>query len=232
MNNIKCIIVDDEPLAIEILEEYVQKVGGVESVGSFDSGIEALNFIKKNAVDLVLLDIQMPDLTGLQMAELIRGESNVIFTTAYAEHAIEGFELEAKDYLLKPISFERFYKSMERFQKSNNPGSGKSDQDYIFVKSEYKLQKIRFEDIHFIEGMKDYLRIVTNDSKVMTLQSFTKMEKNLPADRFMRVHKSYMVAIDKIDSVEKGKIRIGEELIPVGEAYKDGFYKSVRSREI
>ncbi len=228
MDKIRHIIVDDEPLAIEILEEYSSKIDDLEHLASFDSGIDALNFIKQNSIDLVFLDIQMPDLTGLQMAELIQRKTKVIFTTAYAEYAVDGFELQASDYLLKPISFERFYKAVERIQQTNEV----EEADYVFVKSEYKIQKVRFDDILFIEGMKDYLRIVTREAKIMTLQSFSKMEKALPATRFMRVHKSYMISFDKIDGVEKNQVRIGNKLIPIGEAYKGRFLDQIKKHEI
>jgi DNA-binding LytR/AlgR family response regulator len=231
MNKIRCIIVDDEPLAIEILEEYVKKVSWLELVGSMESGLEALDFIEEHQVDLIFLDIQMPDLSGIKTAELINQRSDVIFTTAYNQYAVEGFELEAKDYLLKPISLDRFLKSVQRL-KPEAIQSKVLDHDYIFVKTEYKIKKIRFDEILYIEGMKDYLRIVTIDEKVMTLLSFSKLIPRLPADKFVRIHKSYVVAIAAIDTVEKSKVRIGDNLLPIGETLRETFLKLITERGI
>ncbi|GAB5527374.1 MAG: LytTR family DNA-binding domain-containing protein [Roseivirga sp.] len=226
MDSIRCIIVDDEPLAIEILEEYVKKVSWLELVASLESGLEAIEFVQQNTVDLIFLDIQMPDLSGIKTAELLNNQCEIIFTTAYNQYAIEGFELEARDYLLKPISFDRFLKSVQRLKRTSvEPNEIQSD--YIFVKTEYKIKKIRFDEICYVEGMKDYLRIVTADEKVMTLLSFARLMPRLPAHKFVRVHKSYVVALDAIDSVEKGKIRVGEQLLPIGETHKEAFLKLI-----
>ncbi|OEK05098.1 LytR/AlgR family response regulator transcription factor [Roseivirga misakiensis] len=231
MDKITCLIVDDEPLAIEILEEYVKKVPWLSLKGVFDAGMDVIEYLNNETVDLIFLDIQMPDLSGIQVAELTKGKCDVIFTTAYNEYAVEGFELAAKDYLLKPISFERFLKSVQRLQVEKE---AKADvkSDYIFVKVEYKIKKIRLDEIQYIEGMKDYLRIVLIDEKVMTLQSFSKLMPALPSDRFIRVHKSFVVSIDAIDSVEKGKIRINDQLIPISETYKEAFNKVLKDRTV
>lgn len=226
MDNIRCIIVDDEPLAIEILEEYIKKISWLDLVASLESGLEAIEFVEQHDIDLVFLDIQMPDLSGIKTAELLNNRCEIIFTTAYNQYAIEGFELEARDYLLKPISFDRFLKSVQRLKRqSSEPNQINSD--YIFVKTEYKIKKIRFDEICYVEGMKDYLRIVTIDEKVMTLLSFAKLIPKLPARQFVRIHKSYVVAVDAIDSVEKGKVRVGEKLLPIGETHKEAFLKLI-----
>ncbi len=226
MDSIRCIIVDDEPLAIEILEEYIKKISWLDLVASLESGLEAIEFVQENAVDLIFLDIQMPDLSGIKTAELLNNQCEIIFTTAYNQYAIEGFELEARDYLLKPVSFDRFLKSVQRLKRTAiEPNEIQSD--YIFVKTEYKIKKIRFDEICYVEGMKDYLRIVTADEKVMTLLSFAKLMPRLPAHKFVRVHKSYVVALDAIDSVEKGKVRVGEKLLPIGETHKEAFLKLI-----
>ncbi|MFT7148566.1 MAG: two-component system LytT family response regulator [Nonlabens sp.] len=229
MDKIRCVIVDDEPLAIEILEEYIKKVPWL--VLKVDSGLGAIDYLNSNSVDLVFLDIQMPDLSGIQVAKLTKGKCDIIFTTAYHEYAVEGFELAAKDYLLKPISFERFLKSVQRLKEFKVEKASKTT-DYIFVKVEYTIKKIRLDKIRYIEGMKDYLRIVTTEEKVMTLQSFSRLLPALPNDRFVRVHKSYVVSLDAIDSVEKSKVKIGDQLIPISETYKDAFFKMVKDNTI
>ena len=226
-----CIIVDDEPLAQEILEEYVKKVPQLQLLATLESGLEAIQFVKQQSVDLVFLDIQMPDITGIQTAGLLDAKTKVIFTTAYHEYAVEGFELEAVDYLLKPISFDRFLKAIQRLGQTDDELQPKTTtDDYIFVKAEYKIKKIRFDDILYIEGMKDYLRIVTSNEKVMTLLSFAKLLPKLPSSRFLRIHKSYVVSLAAIDSIEKGNIRIGETLLPVSETYKAALDEYVKSR--
>ncbi|MFT6871471.1 MAG: two-component system LytT family response regulator [Roseivirga sp.] len=231
MDKIRCVIVDDEPLAIEILEEYIKKVPWLVLKESVDSGLGAIDYLNSNSVDLVFLDIQMPDLSGIQVAKLTKGKCDIIFTTAYHEYAVEGFELAAKDYLLKPISFERFLKSVQRLKEFKVEKASKTT-DYIFVKVEYTIKKIRLDKIRYIEGMKDYLRIVTTEEKVMTLQSFSRLLPALPNDRFVRVHKSYVVSLDAIDSVEKSKVKIGDQLIPISETYKDAFFKMVKDNTI
>lgn len=231
MDKIRCVIVDDEPLAIEILEEYIKKVPWLVLEKSLDAGLEAIDYLNSNPVDLVFLDIQMPDLSGIQVAELTKGKCDIIFTTAYHEYAVEGFELAAKDYLLKPISFERFLKSVQRLRESKVEKLTKTS-DYIFVKVEYTIKKIRLDEILYIEGMKDYLRIVTTQEKVMTLQSFSRLIPALPSDRFVRVHKSYVVSLDAMDSVERSKIKIGDQLIPISETYKEAFLELVKDKTI
>lgn len=226
-----CIIVDDEPLAQEILEEYVKKVPQLELLATLESGLEAIQFVQEQLVDLVFLDIQMPDISGIQTAGLLGNKTNVIFTTAYNEYAVEGFELEAVDYLLKPISFDRFLKAVQRLQQPEEGVQPKTTaEDYIFVKAEYKIKKIRFDDILYIEGMKDYLRIVTDNEKVMTLLSFTKLMPKLPSSRFLRIHKSYVVSLNAIDSIEKGKLKLGDTYLPVSESYKPALDEYVKSR--
>lgn len=231
MDKIRCLIVDDEPLAIEILEEYINKVPWLELEGSMDSGLEAIDYMNDKSVDLLFLDIQMPDLSGIQVAELTKGKCDIIFTTAYHEYAVEGFELAAKDYLLKPISFERFLKAVQRLKKKEEESSVVGS-DYIFVKVEYTIKKIRLDEILYIEGMKDYLRIVMTKEKVMTLQSFSKLIPVLPSSRFIRVHKSYVISLDAIESVEKGKVRIGDQLIPISETYKEAFAEIIKNKAI
>ena len=231
MVKLRCVLVDDEPLALEILEAYIEKIPWLEHVRSIDSGLEALKFLKEDNVDIVFLDIQMPDLSGIQVAEILNQRYDIIFTTAYNQYAVEGFELEARDYLLKPVSFERFLKAVEKVAADKTASPAESP-DHFYVKTEYKIKKVRFDEILYIEGMKDYLRIVTKQEKIMTLQSFSRLVPVLPAERFMRIHKSFVIAFEAIDSVEKNKVRMGEQLIPIGDSYREQFLQKINARLI
>lgn len=233
-----CYIIDDEHLAQEILEEYVAKVSFLELKGVFMSALDAAARIEADKPDLLFLDINMPDLSGLSFIPMLNPKPMIILTTAYDQYALKAFELEVRDYLLKPFSFERFYKGVLRLyqeQKSNQlpekaemqPESA-NDQDYIFLKVGHRIQKVATRDILFVEGMKDYLRIHTPKEKIMTLLSFAKLEELLPIQNFARVHRSYVVAIDKIDHIEKNRIRIGTELIPISDTYNESFHKKLR----
>ncbi len=231
---IDCIAIDDEPLALDIIRDYASKVPYLNLLYTHDNALDALEFIKDHPVDLLFLDIQMEELTGIQFLNVLKNKPMVIFTTAYDRYAILGFELDAIDYLLKPISFERFVKSVDKVfdriyrknETSHNQliGNILPANDYIFVKSEFHLEKVKLMDIIYIEGMGDYLMIHTTSKKIMTLQNFRKAEEILPTSNFCRVHKSFIVAIDKIESIERNRIKIGETLIPVSESYRKAFY--------
>jgi two-component system, LytTR family, response regulator len=230
---IKCIAIDDEPLALSKLEGFISKVPDLELVRAFDNAIEAVGWLKENNIDLIFLDIQMEQLTGLQFLETIGTSVRVILTTAFDQYAVRGFELNVTDYLLKPYSFQRFLqavsKVMEYFHaRPENNNSATEDESFIFVKTEYRLERVDINDILYIEGMKDYLRIICTGKKIMTLQSFSKLEENLPAKRFCRVHKSFIVAIDKIKSIERGVIVIADQRIPVSNTYKESFFSKIR----
>ena len=238
---ITCYIIDDEPLAQEILEEYIAKVPFLELKGSFMSPLEATGKIKEDMPDLLFLDINMPDLDGLSFIPMLNPKPMIILTTAYEQYALKAFELEVKDYLLKPFSFERFYKSVLRvYQEQSNkqqpekkelkPDTPK-EPDYIFLKEGHKIQKLALQEIVYIEGMRDYLRIHTTREKIMTLLNFAKLEELLPASKFARVHRSYMVAIDKIDHIEKKRIKIADKNIPISDTYADSFYKRLKGLE-
>ncbi|HPT20644.1 MAG TPA: response regulator transcription factor [Bacteroidales bacterium] len=231
--NIKCIIIDDEPLAVEILEAYIEKVPYLQLMGSFNNSLDALQYMKSNHVDLLLLDIQMPELTGFQLMSILDNPPLVIFTTAFNQYAIKSYELEAVDYLLKPFDLERFLKAVEKVWKRKSNGSSASasspenvtadthtSESFIFIRTEHRLQRVEKKDILYIEGMKNYLRVITPAGKYMTLMSFKNMEDLLSGPRFIRVHKSFIVALDKIDSVERGRIRIGKVFIPIGDKYR------------
>ena len=235
---ITCYIIDDEPLAQEILEEYIGKVPFLELKGTFMSPLEATGQIKEDKPDLLFLDINMPDLDGLSFIPMLNPKPQIILTTAYDQYALKAFELEVKDYLLKPFSFERFYKSVLRLYQEIHPQQqpekieGKAElqneQEYMFLKVGHRIQKIAFRDILFIEGMKDYLRIHTSKEKIMTLLSFAKLEEILPDRKFARVHRSFMVALEKIDHIEKNRIKIADQIIPISNTYADTFFKMLK----
>lgn len=236
---IKCIIVDDKPLAIDILKHYIEKVPFLELTFSTTNPLEGLEKIIAEEVDLVFLDIQMPELTGLQFIKIIKDRCLVIFTTAYAEYAVEGFENDAVDYLLKPISFERFYKAAEKAQfvlkalKNNNKQPIKlaqeAEKNHIFVKTEYKLVRINTAEIIYIEGMQNYVIIYTAKEKIISLQTMKKTEEQLPSSQFVRIHKSYIVAINKINSIERNRIQIADQNIALGDTFRDAFYNAINS---
>ena len=238
---IKCIAVDDEPLALEKMETYISKVEYLEHIGSFGNGFEALNFLRKEKVDLIFLDIQMDELSGIQLLEILQtNKPKVVLTTAYDQYALKGYELDVIDYLLKPISFQRFLAASEKvydqISKEQNRQHTKEaiapPDDYILVRSEYRLQKIKINDIIYIEGMKDYSRIYTQDQKIMTLQNLKKIEEALPAPPFMRIHKSYIISLPKIDSIGKNDVTIGEQTIPIGGLYKKSFLEFIEQQQL
>ncbi|MDB4924339.1 LytTR family DNA-binding domain-containing protein [Mucilaginibacter sp.] len=241
---IRCLIVDDEPLALHILEDYISKVPFMELVKSTTNPIEALTLVQDGNIDLVFLDVQMPELTGIQFLRIANGKTKVILTTAYPQYALEGYELDVVDYLLKPIAFDRFFKAAQKAQGIIQPSKAAIAEpvqvqqqqdfmsDFIFVKSEHKIQKVYLHQILFIEGLKDYISIFTTLERIITLQNMKKMEDTLPEKHFIRVHKSYIVALNKIDSIERSRIRIGDKIIPVGDTYRDEFFKIIDGKNI
>ena len=231
--HIKCIAIDDEPLALSKLEGFINKMPELSLITTFDNAIEAVGWLHGNRADLIFLDIQMEQLTGIQFLEAITTHSRIIITSAYDQYAIKGFELNVTDYLLKPFSFQRFLQAVNKVieyysQKSEILVNPAISDTYIFVKTEYRLERIDLDKILYVEGMKDYLRIICTDKKVMTLQSFARLEENLPAKKFCRVHKSFIVAIDKIKSVERGVIIIADQRIPVSTTYKESFFARIK----
>ena len=219
---IRCIVVDDTPLAVEKLEAFIAQVPLLHHLQSFNNGIEAVVYMKSNPVDLVFLDIQMEQFTGLQFIEALQYRPKIVIVSAYNEYAVQGFDHNVSDYLLKPYSFERFLKAVDKVQAEMQIKSAKN---YLFIKTEYRMERVDFSDILFIEGQGAYLRIVTRQAKIMTIQNFQSMEQVLPADNFLRVHKSYIVAMDKIESIERNVILIAEQRIPVGKNYQNEFYR-------
>ncbi len=231
---IDCIAIDDEPLALEQMEEFIEKIPFLRLAGLFNSGIKAIDYLNAKPVDLMFLDIQMDDLTGIQLLESIKRRPKVILTTAYDKYALKGYELEVSDYLLKPISFERFVKSVNKVfdELTNKPSAAAGEktaspsvrQDFMFVRADYKMVKVGFADILYIEGLKDYLKIVLPGRVIITHMSFKKMEQLLPADQFFRIHKSYIIPITKINTIGKNSLEIDEAQIPIGEYYKKEFF--------
>ena len=244
-DRLKCIVVDDEPLAMELIASYVRKIPFLELIGAFDNSLEAIAAIKESAPDLLFLDIQMPELNGLELARLIgENDTQVIFVTAFQQYAIEGFRVNAVDYLLKPVSFAEFMSAAQKAKKqfdlirkaklsdaapSDSVQSGKS----FFVKTEYKLVQIAFEDILYIEGLKDYVKIYVQGEQhpIVSRMSMKSIEDILPANDFIRVHRSFIVRKDKIKVIERGRIVFGKEYIPVSDSYKEQFARFLNSNE-
>lgn len=221
------IIIEDEPLALKKVVGFVEKVDYLSLSKTFDNAIEAISYLKSNAIDLIFLDIQMEEFTGIQFLEAVKVRPKVIITTAYDKYAIKGYELDVADYLLKPFTFDRFLQAVERVSNSIKESQTPSNNEFIFVKSEYRLEKIELSDILYIEGMSEYLRVVTKTKKVMTLLNFKSIEELLPKNNFLRVHKSYVIALDKIESIERNRIKIGDAIIPISESYKEIFYNKI-----
>lgn len=223
---ITCIIVEDEPLALKRTKLYVHKTPILELLGCFENALKALEFLNNNQVDLIFLDIEMDELTGIEFIESVKTDSKVIFTTAYEEYALKGYELNVLDYLLKPFAYPRFLQAVHKFQKENTETT-----NYVFIKSGYQLEKVYFDDILFIKGMGDYRGIHTVDKKIMTLQTFSELGLLLPNNNFKRVHKSYLISVNKVDRVERNVVVIGKERIPLSATYKDDFYRFINIAE-
>lgn len=241
---INCIAVDDEPLALEIIQEYCAKVPFVNLLQAFDNAIDTIEYLRNNRVDLILLDIQMEDLTGIQLLNALKLKPYVIITTAYDNYALQGFELDVCDYLLKPFSFQRFLKGLnkvyDRMENDANITDGKpvpdyaptpTGTDYFFVKTETHIEKITTSEVLYIEGMGDYWRIVTPTKRIMTLMNARGIEDVLPENQFFRVHRSYFVAIGKIESIERKHIKIADQRIPVGDTYLKSFFDIIEKKK-
>jgi two-component system, LytTR family, response regulator len=231
----KCVIIDDEPLAVELLEDFVSKVPSLELISSCSNAIEATTIIQNNKVDLIFSDIEMPDFSGIEFIKSLDVKPLFIFTTAYSHYAIEGFNLNAVDYLVKPIPFHRFLKAVNRAQELFNlkienetvSESTLTKTEFIFVKSEYENVKVNLSTIKYIEGLKDYIKIYTDDPKpILTLSSLKAFEEKLPAN-FIRVHRSFIVSLNYINSVQRNRIIIDKIRIPIGQNYKDEFIKKI-----
>lgn len=239
--NIKVIIVDDEPLALDIVESFVSRMPNLELIGRCENAIEAMEILKTKEVDLMFLDIQMPQITGIDFLKSLRNPPLVIFTTAYAEYALEGFELDAVDYLLKPIALDRFMKSVnkaeERLQlKKQNSTIEEIGDDYFFVKSDKKLIKVNFSEIIYIEGLKDYVIIRMENSRVIALQTMKSLEDKLQTLHFRRVHRSYICNLDKIIAIDGNTLEVMEKgqikSIPIGKNYRDELLEIINEKKL
>ncbi|MBW1657100.1 LytR/AlgR family response regulator transcription factor [Flavobacterium quisquiliarum] len=235
----KCVIIDDEPLAVELLQDFVKKVDSLELMNSFNNAIDAVSFINQNNVDLIFLDIEMPHFSGIDFINTIEKKPLVIFTTAYSDYAVEGFNLGAVDYLVKPIPFHRFLKAVVRAQQvlqpavvpqaiSETTNATEIEQDFMFVRAEYENVKLNFADILFIEGLKDYVKIYTTDNKfTLTLISLIKLENLLSSKGFSRIHRSYIINIKHVKSIQKNKVLISDKRVPISESYKNAFFEKI-----
>ncbi|QUB91518.1 LytR/AlgR family response regulator transcription factor [Prevotella denticola] len=222
---LNCIIIDDEPLAAELLASYARKTLFLNLIGVFNSTVEGIKVIRENRVDLIFLDIQMPELSGLEFAKILPKETKIIFTTAFSQYAVDGYKANAVDYLMKPVSYDDFLAGANRaleWFRSVRQSENASDDRFIFVKSEYKLVKIMFDDILYIEGLKDYVKIYLTDGRdpVMSLMNMKKIEESLPKPEFMRIHRSYIVHMRKIEGIDRFRVVIGNAILPISDSYK------------
>ena len=242
---INCIAVDDEPLALDIISAYCSKIPFINLLQTFDNAIDTMEFLRNNPIDLIFLDIQMDGLTGIQLLNALKTRPHIILTTAYDNYAIQGFELDVADYLLKPISFDRFIKGVnkvyERMQKETSESPSEkhpviqlpeAEPTYFFVKTETRIEKVNASDILYVEGMSDYWRIVTTNKRIMTLMNARGIEDMLHEPQFCRVHKSYFVALGKIEYVERKHIKIGTERIPISDTYLKHFFDLIEKNKM
>jgi two-component system response regulator LytT len=227
---ITTIAIDDEPLALQLVTGYIEKTPGLKLTGKFDNPMDAVEFLAREKVDLIFVDVQMPDLSGIEFTRsMVRGPK-VIFTTAYEKYALEGFRLDVVDYLLKPFSYEEFFRAVQKVQnllklEGSALNQVEANAEFLFLKSDYKIRRINFNDILYVEGLKDYVKVyLNNDPKpILSLTSLKNLETKLPESKFMRVHRSFIVNLDKIATIERSRIVFGKAYIPVSEQYKDKF---------
>jgi len=239
---IRCLAVDDESYASDIIATFIKRTPFLELIGTTTNAFEALAMVQDGKIDLVFLDIQMPELTGIQFLKICGGKCKVILTTAYPEYALDGFDLDVVDYLLKPVSYERFYQAVIKAQQiiepvvaaktESLPVNQGNHSEYIFIKGDTKNKflKVNYNDILYIEGLKNYVSVYTSDQRIITYQSLRELETELPQPPFYRVHKSYIISVDKIRMVDGNTVYIGEQAIPVGDTYKESFFKTIRER--
>ena len=228
--SIRCIIVDDEPLAIEILESYVARVEQLQLVGTFRNAVSAFTFLQQHSVDLIFLDIQMPKLSGIDFLKTLKHPPKVIFTTAFRDYALQGFDLEVVDYLLKPIPFDRFLKAVAKVlhHPANSIGTAKQDvvtDNYVYFKVDKKMIKTKMADVLYIESIKDYVKVKTPEKEIVTQQKISYLEESLPREQFLRIHRSFIVNLEKIDAYSATDVEIGKHSIPIGRNYKNDVMK-------
>ncbi len=238
---IKCLIVDDEPLALDVLEAYIDRLDDLELVGRLDNAVEAFNVLQKEEVELLFLDIQMPKLTGIDLLKNISDPPQVIFTTAYRDYALQGYELDVVDYLLKPISFDRFLRAVNKViqqsSRDSSPASATTEdldsgEAHIYLKSDKKMVKIPLADILYIESLKDYIRVFTPEKNVTAYQRISFMEEKLPSHKFIRVHRSFIVNLDKVDAYSTPSVEVGGKEIPIGRNYRQDVLKALNDQNL
>ncbi|WP_027000900.1 LytR/AlgR family response regulator transcription factor [Eisenibacter elegans] len=242
---LKCIIVDDEALALDILENYIERIDSLQLVARCANAVEAFNILQQQAIDLMFLDIQMPKLTGIDFLKTVSHPPKVIFTTAYRDYALESYEMNAVDYLLKPISFDRFLKAVNKVQElfqeagaalrplPTAPAADSSyDESFIYLKADKKMVKIFLKDILFIESLKDYIRVRTEQKEVISYQKISYMEEKLPEQKFLRIHRSFIVAVDKIESFSAAFVEVGGKEVPIGRNYKNEVLKMLEQNNL
>ncbi|HKK63444.1 MAG TPA: LytTR family DNA-binding domain-containing protein [Bacteroidales bacterium] len=243
MKEIKAIVVDDEPLALEVIENYSNKIPSLSIIKQCHSAMEAAEELSKSNYDLLILDIQMPQITGIELVKSLTHPPHIIFTTAHSDFAVEGFDLNAVDFLLKPFTFDRFLKAIQKVnqratetQRSNTEDTNDSDPPFIYVKADKKLTKVNFDDIYYIEGLKDYVIIKRAKDRIVTLQTMKGLEKKLPSNLFMRVHRSYILALDKIEAVVGNSVELNisgeKKSIPIGKNYRDEILQVINENRL
>ena len=234
MNEVlKCVIVDDEPPAIRLVETFIKRLPMLELVYTTTKPLEALAYAERNACDLMFLDIQMQDLTGIQLSKILRADIKVIFTTAYPEFAVESYELNAVDYLLKPFEFERFYEAVKKVKASGAKEQEQSP-DYVFIKTDNRnsFEKVKIDRIQYIEGLKNYVAIHCEDRKVITYSTLKAVKESLPDPLFVQIHKSFIVALAHIDRTSTHAVFVGEADLPIGQSYKEAFFTKIKARQL
>ncbi|UBM60553.1 LytTR family DNA-binding domain-containing protein [Marinilongibacter aquaticus] len=241
--SLQCVLVEDEPLARKLLQEYVSMTPGLELLKAFGNPLEALEFMRENKVDLLFSDIQMKEISGLTLLKLLKNKPQVVITSAYSEYALDGFELDVTDYLLKPITFERFLKAVEKVNARiaekarpllNKPvqerGRSAAD-DFMFFKDGSKMFKVKLADILYIQGLKDYVKVVTKEKQIVSLQTMKSLEESLPTDAFIRIHNSTIVSFDAIEEIEREQVKIGKEYFSVSDSYKKAFKAFIEEKK-
>ncbi len=237
MKKYTCLIVDDEQPARHLMQEYVKKVPALELIGMCKNPMEAMEILRAEQIDIMFLDIQMPELTGVEFLKILQNKPAVIFTTAYSEYALEGYQLDVIDYLVKPFPFERFLKAVNKameyvdLRRGDGMRQGERERDYVILHADHKIYKVHLDDILYIEGLKEYVSYFTKEKRIIVLQSLKSIEDSLPGDKFIRVHRSYIVPIRRIKNLYGNQVQIGDKMIPVGRSYKDEVMRRVFGEE-
>ncbi|HEY8400894.1 MAG TPA: LytTR family DNA-binding domain-containing protein [Cytophagaceae bacterium] len=232
--NLKCVVIDDEQPAIDVLESYINKVPYLSLVAKYNNGIDALEYVDFSAIDILFIDIQMPDINGMELLKRLDAKVNIVFTTAYPEYALKGYDFQPLDFLVKPISFDMFMRAVERAKSVNTGNSevGEAHVEEFYIKSRGKIIRILSSDILYIEGLKDYVIFYTSDSKYIALQSMKELEEKLGKIHFIRIHKSFIVDTNKIEEVSSNQVKIGGRQIPIGRQFKPAFLKYIESKKL